>query len=371
VSLSIYFPTYYNLLHNCKFLNTKDGGSIVNLKILWTISDSMGTVSDLEMLKRIKEMNIDVVTADREYKDSLGFAVTGRKHIIPRGEAPDYTEKLKALCKKESITTVIPQYSDELAPLSRNLPVFEQLGEKVLVNTDAENLSIANNKTELYRFFSGSSFIPQYRCASTLEGIEKAIKELGYPENPVCMKPAFSEGSKGFRIITDEKTDILNERPGTAKISWQTLRSHLEQYDKMPDILVMEYLPGAEYSVDCVCSNGEAIVCIPRQRIATSMGVAVECIIEKNDEIIDISQKIVKALNLSYNINLQFKYSREGKPKLIEINPRVSGSLVANLGAGVNMLELSLRLAYSLPLPPVNVKWGTKMLRYWDQIYIQ
>lgn len=183
------------------------------------------------------------------------------------------------------------------------------------------------------------------------------------------MKPASSEGSKGFRIITDEKVDILNERPGTAKICWELLRGHMEQYDEMPDILIMEYLPGTEYSVDCVCKDGETIVCIPRQRMATSMGIATECIIEKNGEIIDISKRIIKDLNLSYNINLQFKYSREGKPKLVEINPRVSGPLVANLGAGVNMLELSLKLAYGLPLPSIDVKWGTKMMRYWDHIY--
>ena len=131
-----------------------------------------------------------------------------------------------------------------------------------------------------------------------------------------------------------------------------------------------EYLPGIEYSVDCVCMDGETIACIPRQRVETSMGVSVESIVEKNDEIIDISKKIIKALNLSYNVNIQFKYSVDGKPKLLEINPRVSGSLISNFGAGVNMLELSLKLAYGLPLPSIDIKWGTKMMRYWSQLYV-
>lgn len=342
----------------------------MNLKVLWTISDSMGTVSDLEMLRSIKGMNIDIITADREDKDSLGFAVTGKKYIIPHGKTPDYIKYVKAICKKESITTLVPQYGDELLPLSRNISLFDNLGVKVIITPDAHKLNIANNKTALYKYFNGSSFVPLYRCVSTLEEIEKVIPEFGYPHKAVCIKPASSEGSKGFRIITNEKVDILNERPGTAKICWDLLRTHLEQYEKMPDILIMEYLPGAEYSVDCVCKDGETIICIPRQRIQTSMGVSVESLIEKNDEIIEISKRIIKDLNLSYNINIQFKYSWDGIPKLLEINPRVSGSLVANLGAGVNMLELSLRLAYGLPLPPIDVKWGIKMIRYWDQIFI-
>ncbi|MGI6584882.1 MAG: hypothetical protein ACOX3L_02820 [Lutisporaceae bacterium] len=32
----------------------------MKLKVLWTIAGSMGTVSDLEMLKNVKSFNIDV-----------------------------------------------------------------------------------------------------------------------------------------------------------------------------------------------------------------------------------------------------------------------------------------------------------------------
>lgn len=343
----------------------------MNLKVLWTISDSMGTVSDLKMLKLIKkDMNIDVITADREDKTSLGFAVTGKKYIIPNGDAPDYIEKIIAICRKEKITTLIPQYGDELVTLSRNLVLFNNLGIKVLVTPDVEKLTIANSKTALYKYFALDNFIPKYKSVNTLKELENAIFELGYPDKPVCMKPAESEGSKGFHIITNEKIDILNERPGSAKTSWEILKNQLQQYSKLPQILIMEYLPGTEYSVDCVCKEGETVMCIPRQRIETSMGVAVESLLEKNDEIIHMSKKIIKALNLSYNINIQFKYSSEGKPMLIEINPRVSGSLVANLGAGVNMLELALKLAYGLPLPAVDIKWGTRMMRYLEQLYL-
>lgn len=342
----------------------------MNIKVLWTISDSMGTVSDLKMLKDIKHMNIDIVTADRENKDSLGFAITGKRYVVPCGDDPNYIESIKAICEKEKITTLIPQYGDELVPLSSNISLFNNLGVKAIITSDTHKLGIANNKADLYDYFSGDSFIPQYRHAATLKEIESAIFELGYPAKAICMKPASSEGGKGFRIVSNEKLDILSERPSTAKISWKILKSQLEQYNKLPDIIIMEYLPGTEYSVDCVCKDGRTIICIPRQRVETSMGVAVKSIIEKNDEIIDISKGIIKALNLSYNINLQFKYSSNGKPKLIEINPRVSGSLVANLGAGINMLEVSLKLAYGLPLPALDIKWGTKMLRYWDQIYL-
>ncbi|HPM00033.1 MAG TPA: ATP-grasp domain-containing protein, partial [Bacillota bacterium] len=153
-----------------------------------------------------------------------------------------------------------------------------------------------------------------------------------------------------------------------------SLEAYLESIkisDSIPELLVTEYLPGKEYSVDCVCKNGTTYICIPRQRIETAMGVSSVSLIEKNEELISYSKEIISSLSLSYNINIQFKYSSEGKPKLTEINPRVSGSLVANCGAGINMLEAALRLAYDMPLGNIEIKWGTKMIRQWREIFIQ
>ena len=342
----------------------------MSINILWTISNSMGTISDLNMLKSIKDMNINIVTADREDRDSLGFLATGKKYILPKGDSPHYIERVKSICEKENISVIIPQYGDELIPLSQNLELFNSLGIKVLVSQDTSKLFIANNKKELFKYFLGADFIPAYKSACNLDDIERAVYGFNYPDNNICLKPALSEGSKGFFIITAENRDILKESSISNKISLEMLKSQLKHLEKLPELLIMEYLPGTEYSVDCVSKDGETIVCIPRERIETSMGVAVETITEKNEELIKITKRIVKELDLSYNTNIQFKYSYDGKPKLIDINPRVSGSLVANLGAGVNMLELSLKLVLGLPLPSIDIKWGTKMLRYWEQMFI-
>lgn len=343
----------------------------MDLKVLWTISGSMGTVADIEMLKKAKSFNIDVITADVEDKDTAGFIVTGKKYIVPKVRDSRYIDAVLEICKNEKITTVIPQYTDELVPLSENIERFKGLGIKVLVTEDTGMLRTANSKAELYEYLNDRAYVPKYTLVSDVDSIKAAALALGYPNVPVCIKPANSEGGKGFRIITEEKINILNEPAGSVKINLEAYINQLKALDKIPELLVTEYLPGKEYSVDCVCKNGTAYYCIPRQRIETSMGVASVSLVEKNDELIDISTEIISALNLSYNINIQFKYSANGMPKLIEINPRVSGSLVANLGAGINMLEESLRLAYEMPVEKINIRWGTKMLRHWSQIYTQ
>jgi carbamoyl-phosphate synthase large subunit len=342
----------------------------LDLKILWTISGSMGTAADIEMLKQVKSFSIDVVTADVEDKDTAGFIITGKKYIVPKIKDSKYIDALLEICKKEKITTIIPQYTDELVLMSENKDLFDSLGIKVLVTEDIQKLTIANSKDDLYNYFSNRDFVPEYTIVSTIDSIKSAVLALGYPHVPVCIKPVNGEGGKGFRIITDEKIDIFNTPPGSPKVNLEVYLSQLQGLDQIPELLISEYLPGIEYSVDCVCKDGITHFCIPRQRIETSMGVSSISLIEKNEELIEYSKEIISALKLSYNINIQFKYSRDGKPKLIEINPRVSGSLVANSGAGINMLEEALRLAYEMPVRNIDIRWGTKMIRHWSQIFI-
>lgn len=343
----------------------------LNLRVLWTIAGSMGTVSDIDMLKKSESFDIEVVTTDVVDDDAAGFVSTGKRYIVPRIKDSRYIDNISDICKTEEITTIIPQYTDELVLMSESIGHFDGMGVKVLVTEDVEKLKIANNKVRLYQFFEGRDFVPKYSVVSSADDIEAAVRPMGYPGVPVCIKPVDGEGGKGFRIITGEIIDVFREPPGTPKVNLETYLHQLRSLDKIPELLVAEYLPGKEYSVDCVCKNGVTYFCIPRQRIETAMGVATVSLIEKNDDLIEISKEIIAALNLSYNINIQFKYSCDGKPKLIEINPRVSGSLVANYGAGVNMLEASLRLAYGLPVESSDIKWGTKMMRYWSQLYKQ
>lgn len=343
----------------------------MDLRVLWTIAGSMGTMSDIEMLKKSKLFHIDVITSDIADRDAASFIATGKKYILPQVKDPGYIDAILELCKNESITTVIPQYTDELVPMAQNLHRFEALGIKLLVTKDVEMLRVANSKTGLYHFFKERDFIPNYTLANDIASIRAAVKSLGYPDVPVCIKPVNGEGGKGFRIITEERVDLFNEAGGSMKITLEAYIDLLKGVEHIPELMVSEYLPGTEYSIDCVCKEGKTYICIPRQRIETSMGVASVSLIDKNDMLIEYAKEIISALKLSYNINLQFKYSRDSQPKLIEINPRVSGSLVANEGAGVNMLEQALKLAYELPMEEVKVKWGTKMIRYWSQIFTQ
>ncbi len=87
-------------------------------------------------------------------------------------------------------------------------------------------------------------------------------------------------------------------------------------------------------------------------------------------EIIKYSKQLVESLNLNGNIGLQFKRDINGIPKIIESNPRVQGTIVLCTASGYNMVYNSVKAALGEDLIDYKINWNTKMIRYWDEIYI-
>jgi predicted ATP-grasp superfamily ATP-dependent carboligase len=106
-----------------------------------------------------------------------------------------------------------------------------------------------------------------------------------------------------------------------------------------------------------------------RTKMISGISVEGEFVNEKN--IITYCSEIIKELQLHGNIGIQVKRSSEGKPLIIEINPRVQGTIVAGLGAGVNLPVLAIKQELNLPITDeeLQVKWGTKFSRYWSEVY--
>lgn len=67
----------------------------------------------------------------------------------------------------------------------------------------------------------------------------------------------------------------------------------------------------------------------------------------------------------------RLKDPEAGQFLLLEINPRVQGTIAAGLGAGINLPELAVKQELGLPISPaeLDVKWGTQFSRYWKEVF--
>ncbi|HEY6504794.1 MAG TPA: ATP-grasp domain-containing protein, partial [Chitinophagaceae bacterium] len=252
---------------------------------------------------------------------------------------------------------------------------LELAGARLIVSPTA-SLEIANDKSRLYQFLQWRGVaVPDFRVVETTEQFETAAGELGYPGKPICFKPSVSNGSRGFRIIShnmDEHHLLFNEKPNSTFITYNDAVRILSS-QPFPELLVSEYLPGEEYSVDCLAKNGKAVLVVPRLRKKMINGISVEGEFVKEENIIGYCTQIILELQLHGNIGIQVKRSVEGKFLILEINPRVQGTISAALGAGVNLPLLAIKQELGLPIPgeELEVKWGTKFSRYWSEVFYE
>jgi carbamoyl-phosphate synthase large subunit len=329
-----------------------------------------GAAGILNCLRADPSFHITVADAN---PGAIGKYLCDDFETIPFGTDPGFSDSVLNLCIKKNIRVVLPLVTKELIPLSMDRSAFEKAGVKLLVSP-AASLEIANNKSRLYEFLEWRGIpVPGFRVVETVSQFEAAVKELGYPEKPVCFKPSVSNGSRGFRIVTEQLNELdllLNHKPGSVYLRLSEAVRILSS-GVLPELLVSEYLPGEEYSVDCLARQGETVLVVPRLRKKMINGISVEGEFVQEESIIRYCRQIIKELQLHGNIGIQVRRSVAGTFGVLEINPRVQGTISAGLGAGVNLPLLAVRQELGLPISPAElyVKWGTKFSRYWKEVF--
>lgn len=323
------------------------------------------------ILHSIKNGNPNIVLYSCDVQEhTVGKLIADRYFTVPMGTDPNYAQRLLEIATSEGFSTILPITTRELIPLSEHKELFAQNGIDVIVS-DYKQLQIANDKGKLYTHLRSLGIpTPRFEVASNYEEYTLAKKYFKDRDEKFIIKPCVANGSRGFRIIDNSisKNDLLfKHKPTSTYISEEELDIVLR--DGFPPIVVSEYLPGQEYTVDCLMQNGEIKFIIPRTREKMNNGISVAGTIEKNNDVIAYCQKILSSLTLEGPVGIQVKYSKESQPLLVEINPRIQGTTVACNGAGVNISLLAVLPDYPSSVTQDTVKWNTKFIRHYNELY--
>jgi carbamoyl-phosphate synthase large subunit len=341
-----------------------------SIAILMTGAGAPGAPGIIQCL--LKDPSIKLTVADAD-ENATGRWLHDDFVQIPKAGDENFIAEVLNICKSRNIQIIFPLVTKELFPFSANKQLFEDAGVRVLVSPDTA-IGIANNKSVCYQFLKNKSIpVSQFRIAHTAEEFIHAAFELGHPKKSFCFKPSVSNGSRGFRIVSDsinETDQLFNYKPYNTYITYAHALKILSA-QAFPELLVTEYLPGDEYSVDCLANNGNTVVVVPRLRKKMINGISVQGEFVNDETITAYCSKIIEAIGLHGNIGIQLKKSESGQPLLLEINPRVQGTIVAGLGAGINLPLLAIKQELNLTIDPaeLNVKWETKFSRYWTEVF--
>ena len=339
------------------------------MNVLLTGAGSPGAAGIIKCLRNgSKEIQIISVDAN---KNAYGRALSDVFYVVPKAEEALFMDSIKEICFKNNIQVIIPIVTRELTLFAKNKKWFMDNNIHICVQ-DEKTLEIINNKYLLMKALKDACIqTPQFYLCNDLSQFKTSIEKLGYPNNTVCFKPVISNGSRGFRIISpdiDEASLLFNEKPNATYLSYESSLRILSNCI-MPPLVAMEYLPGDEWSVDCLAEHGETLYAIPRLRNKMNGGISIDATVLEDNMVINLSKQICKLFNIHGNIGIQFKNDKNKIPQILEINPRLQGTTVISAAAGVNLPYFGILLCLEKKIPAITPQWGLKMCRYWEEVY--
>jgi carbamoylphosphate synthase large subunit len=337
------------------------------LTVLVTASGAPGTAALLRALRVNGERPVRIVGTDMS-PQAIGRHFCDAFYVVPPGGDPAFADAVLDLATRERADAVLPQSSFDLLGLAEARERFADAGIAVLVSPP-DTIRRANDKAAAYAFLHRIGVpAPAWRRVTGRHALAAAAEELGYPDRPVCFKPVFSSGSRGFRVLdpaVDRTKQLLEERPGNLATSLPDVLPLLPE-NGGPELLVMELAQGRERTVDGIGNAGRLVLGHAKTREAMRAGLAMYFETLADDALVDLARKIVGELGIDHFFNIQLVGDY-----VIEINPRISTIVYQEdlnlpyLGVKHALGEISDEELASLAR---LVRPTRRALRYFDQV---
>jgi carbamoyl-phosphate synthase large subunit len=332
--------------------------------ILVTACGAPGTAAVLRGLRENGERPVRLVGADMAER-SVGKHLCDSFHLVPAGTDPGYAEAVLAIVEREEVDVVLPQSSFDLPGLAA---ARERFPVPVLVSSP-ETVRRSNDKAETYELLQRIG-VPtvEFRRVAGGRQVEAAALELGYPDRPVCFKPVFSSGSRGFRVLdptVDRAHQLLHERPGSVAMRLEEALELLPE-EGGTELLVMEVAEGGERTIDGIAGGGRILLGHPKTRESMRAGLAMYFVTLDEPELMEIAGRIVRELDIEWFFNIQLVGGL-----VIEVNPRISTIVYQE---DLNLPWLGVKRALGeisdddLAALQPRVRPGRTALRYFDQL---
>lgn len=256
---------------------------------------------------------------------------------IPYVESNDFITNISKIVKKYNIDLIFPAHDSVVLKLAQHQ---EEILPAKVVTSPLKTCEICRSKIKTYNFFN--DFIP------TPKIFNKKEIQLSFP---IFLKPDVGQGSKGTKLIKNQ-------------IEYDFYINQQE------NLMVLEYLPGNEYTIDCFTDyNGNLLFVGGRERIRISNGISVDTKPKDDPRFNDIAQKINSKLIFNGGWFFQVKENINKELVLLEIAPRIAGSMALHRALGVNIPIMSAYNSLGIPINIIKNFYNIRMDRALNNKY--
>lgn len=227
---------------------------------------------------------------------------------LPFIDAPNFIDEINRVVELYKIDFIIPAHDAAVLKMAENQHEINA----TVITSSADTCSVCRSKGVTYEMFE--NIIPT----------PKIFKQNEKMNFPIFLKPDVGQGSKGtYKVTTQEEVDFYTQ--------------------KDPTLLALEYLPGKEYTVDCFTNkNGKLLFAEGRERVKINNGISVNSKQITNPKFKELAESINQTLSFQGVWFYQVKERANGELVLMEIAPRIAGTMALFRVIGINFIQLSL-----------------------------
>lgn len=279
-----------------------------------------GSEIGFEIYNALKFSKMLKVFGGTSVKDHSEFVYKNLISGLPYLTDENFIEKLNKAIDENKIDFIYPAHDSAGLFLTQHA---DEIKAKI-VTSPLETVDICRSKHKTYEFFKDCEFIPK-----TFSSVDEI------PAYPVFVKPSVGQGSNGA-VKCDTKKQLLN------------------RLDEGDEVVICEYLEGMEYTIDCFTDkDGVLRVASLRDRARTKTGISVNSRnIPVDDDIMRIAKEINSRLIFCGAWFFQMKRNSKGEYRMLEISPRIPGTMGLSRNTGVNFPLLTI---YTLLGYPVDI----------------
>ena len=277
----------------------------------------------------------------------------------------DFNDKVLILygLRRTGKTTIIRQIISEMTHKDLSSSAFLQVTSKNTLADVNHDLKILKRQGIKYVFLDEVTLMDDF-----IEG----CKVMGFPHKPVCLKIVNGSGSRGVRIIDAAQSRyqiFVKKKPNSFYTSYEDMLSILREPIYLDEMMLVEYMPGNEYTVDLLADKGCVLYEVGRENTVSMMSIAQESILAYDEHAYQVCKDVVSLLGMDGNIGFDFMRDSENKAVLMDINPRLTATVSVIAAGGVNLPYLRIKQLLGEELPVCDVKYGTRLKRRYKDYF--
>jgi len=317
-------------------------------------------------LRRVAPLWVLLGTDMRE--DAAGFALCDDGWTVPARSDPAYLPTIERLLRDHDVDLLYP-LSTRDQDFFADPEVRGRLAAPV-VAASAASLAAANTKVGLFEAVGDAGdLLPHHRTVRSVDAAAAALREFVAIHGAAVLKRDVGTGGAGMLFVGAPRADAAPVAGRTLLAVDDAVTGLRAEAGAFGLAQVVAWLPGEEYSVDVLAEGGAVLAGVVRLRRASIGGLATDSETVHEPDVMAAAEQVVRRCGLDYVANVQFRRDAAGAPKLMEVNPRIPGTIGLTVEAGLDLPTAAAVLALGERPVLGEAEIGVRVLRHNGAVY--